>query len=433
MRVLVTGGYGLIGSAVLARLQREGHALIGAGRDLQTARRRFPYCRWIAADFRQLTQPEDWAPLLAGIDAVVNCVGVLQDGIRDDVRRVQADATIALFAACEAAGVRRVVHVSAIGAEEGAPSDFARSKAAAENDLARRDLDWAILRPGLVLAPAAYGGTALLRAVAAFPFITPLVVGEARVQIVGIDDLTETVAFLLRAGRAGEGPLGRRASRSVPASGYRRRDAGMARISRPGPPCRSPAGRPLPSADAPTRSDGSAGGARRAQPRLRSFPPVSSATRRAWMAATGIEPTSLAETLARHPAGIQDRWFARLYLLKPIAIGGLALFWIATGLLALGPGWDAALGYLEVAGFKPGLAETTLVVGSLFDIAVGLLLLWQKAARGTLVVMLVATIGYLIVGTIAAPGLWLDPLGPFTKIVPMLLATLFALAIIDER
>ena len=86
-----------------------------------------------------------------------------------------------------------------------------------------------------------------------------------------------------------------------------------------------------------------------------------------------------------------------------------------------------------MAGFAPGAAETTLVVGSLFDIAVGLLLLWQKAARGTLIVMFVATIGYLIVGTATAPGLWLDPLGPFTKIVPMLFATLFTLAIIDER
>jgi uncharacterized protein YbjT (DUF2867 family) len=432
MRVLVTGGYGLIGSAVLARLQREGHALIGAGRDLRTARRRFPYCRWIAADFRRLTQPEDWTPLLAGIDAVVNCVGVLQDGIRDDVRRVQADATIALFAACEAAGVRRVVHVSAIGAEEGAPSDFARSKAAAENDLAHRDLDWAILRPGLVLAPAAYGGTALLRAVAAFPFITPLVVGEARVQIVGIDDLIETVAFLLRE----DTPAKVRWDVAHPEV-YRLRDIVVAMRGWLGFPSRPAVPLPRWKTSAISRCADALGWLGwRSPARSTALAQLSAGVvgyPAGWMAATGIEPTSLAETLARHPAGIQDRWFARLYLLKPIAIGGLALFWIATGLLALGPGWDAALGYLEVAGFKPGLAETTLVVGSLFDIAVGLLLLWRKAARGTLVVMLLATIGYLIVGTIAAPGLWLDPLGPFTKIVPMLLATLFALAIIDER
>ena len=57
--------------------------------------------------------------MLQGIDAVVNCVGVLQDGARDDVRRVQVEATTALFAACERGGVRRVIHISAIGASRG--------------------------------------------------------------------------------------------------------------------------------------------------------------------------------------------------------------------------------------------------------------------------------------------------------------------------
>src|SRR5262249_35583833 len=56
----------------------------------------------------------------------------------------------------------------------------------------------------------------------------------------------------------------------------------------------------------------------------------------AWMAETGITPRSLTAILAERPASVQDRWFARLYLLKPLAIVGLALFWIVTGLIALG-------------------------------------------------------------------------------------------------
>jgi hypothetical protein len=73
------------------------------------------------------------------------------------------------------------------------------------------------------------------------------------------------------------------------------------------------------------------------------------------------------------------------------------------------------------------------VLASLFDVAVGLLLLWRRAARATLFAMLVASTGYLILGTATAPGLWLDPLGPYTKIVPALIATLLTLAIVDER
>ena len=104
MRVLVTGAYGLIGAACLARLHVAGHEVVAAGRSLRSARRRLPYAQWIAADFRRLASAEAWQPLLQGIDAVVNCVGVLQDGWRDDVQRIQQAGTVALFDACQRAG-----------------------------------------------------------------------------------------------------------------------------------------------------------------------------------------------------------------------------------------------------------------------------------------------------------------------------------------
>src|SRR5262249_56405039 len=69
-----------------------------------------------------------------------------------------------------------------------------------------------------------------------------------------------------------------------------------------------------------------------------------------WIAATGIKPKSLADILAERPASVQDRWFARLYLLKPLAIVCLALFWIATGLIALGPARASSLAHLDAAG-----------------------------------------------------------------------------------
>ena len=47
--------------------------------------------------------------------------------------------------------------------------------------------------------------------------------------------------------------------------------------------------------------------------------------------------------------------------------------------------------------------------------------------------MIVATFGYLLVGTITAPELWFDPLGPYTKIIPMLVGSVLTLAILDER
>src|SRR3954470_4348712 len=100
MRVLVTGAYGLIGSACLARLRRDGHELLALGRALNVARRRFPYAQWIAGDFAELTTADAWQAKLTGVEAVVNCVGVLQDGARDDTAQVHVAATCALFDAC---------------------------------------------------------------------------------------------------------------------------------------------------------------------------------------------------------------------------------------------------------------------------------------------------------------------------------------------
>src|SRR5262245_29455512 len=122
MRVLVTGAYGLIGSAILARLHRDGHGLVGAGRSIAVARRRFPYAQWIVADFHALTTAAQWVPLLAGIDAVVNCVGAFQHSLRDDLRSIHVAAPLALFDACTQAGVRRVIHVSALGAGAAGPT-----------------------------------------------------------------------------------------------------------------------------------------------------------------------------------------------------------------------------------------------------------------------------------------------------------------------
>jgi nucleoside-diphosphate-sugar epimerase len=117
MRCLVTGAYGFIGSGVVAALRRHGVSVVGAGRDLDLAHRIHPEIEWIACDFNTDVAVAQWLPRLRGIDAVVNCVGILQDSLRDDADRIHAAATIALFQACAAADVKRLVHVSAVSAE----------------------------------------------------------------------------------------------------------------------------------------------------------------------------------------------------------------------------------------------------------------------------------------------------------------------------
>src|ERR1700724_2731935 len=196
---MVTGASGLIGSAITARLISAGHNLFGLARNAKEEARRRTDAQWRTCDIARMTQSGFWVPYLDGVDAVVNCAGVLQDGPDDSTRGVHVDGISALFAACEQTGVRRVVHFSAIGVDREAPTEFSRTKLEGDRMLIACDLDWVILRPSVVIGRPAYGGSALFRGLAAFP-VLPVMPDTGLLQVVQLDDVADTVLFFLAPG-----------------------------------------------------------------------------------------------------------------------------------------------------------------------------------------------------------------------------------------
>jgi uncharacterized protein YbjT (DUF2867 family) len=378
-----------------------------------------------------MRDPADWEPHLRGVDAVVNCAGILQDGPGNSTSGVHEHGISALFHACERHGVRRIVHLSAVGVDRATPTDFSRSKLAGDKALMALDLDWVILRPSVVIGRAAYGGSALMRGLASLTLV-PKVPATAPLQIVHLDDVVDAIAFFVRT----DAPA-RMALDVVGPKRLAYEDVvGMFRRWMRWPPATVIAV-PAWAATLMYRL-GDAIALLGWQPPIRSTARLEmerGATGDAshFAKIMGQQPRDVERSLGTEPASVQERWFARLYLLKPLVFGIFALFWMSTGIVSLGPGWERGVELVMEGGTSRTLAVLAVLSGGLADTLIGIAIAFRRTARLGLYAAFLISIAYAVIGTILVPRLWLDPLGPMLKIGPIMVFNLVALAILDDR
>ena len=430
MRILILGGYGFIGAELMRACRAAGLDVVGLGRSADTGRRLVPDAAWIGADMARLDAPDKWMPHLRGIDVIVNAAGALQDGARDDLEAIHHRSIAALVAAAEQAGVKRFIQISAPGAEANASTAFMRTKAAGDAAVRASSLDWIILKPGLVIGRGAYGGTALLRMLAGFPLMTPLVHASARVQTVAIEDVAAAVVAALK----GEAPM-RRDYALVEDASHSLRDIvrGFRRQLGFAPAAFEP--------DLPEWTAGPVGAIADVAGWLGWRTPLRStalkimregvvADAAAWRAATGRSFASFDETLADIPGTAQERLFARAQLALPVMVMTLASFWIASGVIGLLE-IDRAAAHLRALG--PAASTALVGAASFLDIAIGAAILFRPTARRACLASLLVSALYLLAGTITEPHLWLDPFGVLVKVFPAMALAAAAAVILEER
>ena len=426
MRVLVTGANGFIGTSVVAGLNAAGHEVVAA------MRRPAPVAgarSIIACDFSRDVDPEIWKARLVGIDAVVNCAGILRETGTDTFQHVHIDAPLALFRACAATGARRAIQLSALGEPD--DGEFIASKHRCDQALAELDLDWLILRPGLVYsAHGAYGGTTLLRALAALPGVLVLPGdGAQSMRPIALEDLVAAIVAALAKHEVRAQVIELVGYETLTLREYLlawRRWFGLrTRLTIMAP-------RVLTNLAITIGEWYGRGPLCRVIANLLERDRIGGADALAHtQALLDRPPLALAQALAQRPSDARDLLQARWYLVRPLLLAALFIVWIGSAIA--GFSISDAVADATLPGWSPALVHAAALLGSFADLGLGFALLTGWRTRLVLILMLAIVLAYTLLIGIARPMHWLDPFGGLLKNIAIIAMILGLLALDTDR
>lgn len=413
MNILLCGANGFIGR----RLERE---LLAAGHVVIRGVRTRHGCSDIEVDYVRDVTPEAWLPRLAGVDAVINAVGIISEAGDATFDRIHRDSPIALFEACVQAGVRHVVQISALGgADETVLTPYMRSKREADIHMMRLPLRWTIFRPSLIVGVDGESSR-MFRTLASLPVLALPGRGKQQVQPVHIDDVCAAIIRALSSDRRESGIIN---AVGPAAMSYRQMlehyrtlmglDTGWS-ISIPMPLMRMVAtvGSSLPQRllNPDTLFMLEQGNTADARP-FESLVGRALKEPRSWF--PSVTPGMLR-------AEATSSW------LRPLFQFALAAVWIITGLLSLGiyPVEDS-YALLAQVGLHGTPASLALYGAAVLDIVLGIATL-AYPGRWLWRLQIIIMAGYTVIISFFLPEFWLHPFGPILKNVPIL-ALLIAL------
>lgn len=417
MVILITGVTGFIGRHLAAALRASGHRVIGVSRSATGPDA-------VRADFARDVDAETWVPRLAGVDVVVNAVGILRESGAQTFAAVHTQAPRALFEACGRVGLRRVIQLSALGADAGA-SGYFRSKRGADEYLQSLPLDWTIVQPSLVYGA---GGTSakMFTMFASLPVIGVPGHGDQWVQPIHIDDLVASIVALCREPLALREKLplvGPRAMRYRDMLLELRAAMGLRRA-------------PILSMPMPFMKLG----ARIAELSPRSL--LDRETLAMLEAGNLADPAATARLLGRAPRDLGTfierdtrtsvAHIAQLAWLLPLLRYSIAIVWIWTGIVSLGlyPR-EASLDLLYRTGVPAVLAPLMLYGAAVLDLLFGFATFFMRRRRWLWLGQIALILLYTVIITFKLPEFWLHPYGPILKNLPML-AALYMLYVFEE-
>lgn len=403
--MLLVGATGFIGRHLHRALEDAGHEVVPAARSAAPG--------VLQVDLGRDTDASVWRPRLAGIDVVINAAGAFVERAGNRLDALHEAGPVALFDAAAQQGVRRVIQLSALGADSGSTHYYA-SKHAADRHLAQLPVDWAILQPSLVFGP---GGTssAVMLCIATMPMLVLPRLFRSSVQPVHIDDLSAAVVALVDGAPAPRAPVavvgasacslrdylqGLRQQLGLPRARIIEIPDGLIRLGRLLPPL-SRSG--LLGEDAMKML---------AAGNTASFESLAALLGRAPREAAAFIPRALAPALSTQ---------ATLAWTLPLLRWSIAVLWLVSGLVSIGifP-LSQSYAMLAAVGIPPQWQPAMLFGAAGFDIALGIAVLLYGGRAVVWWLQILLVLFYTVVITLWLPAFWLHPFGPITKNIPLL-------------
>ena len=203
MKVLVTGATGFVGREVSRQLHGAAHEIHFLARRPGSASAY--YLEWeLKAQVHcgDILETKSLSAAMAGCDAVVHLVGIISEVGLQTYERVHAEGTRNMVAAARSAGVKRFIHMSALGTKPGAHSRYHQSKWAAEEAVRTSGLDWTIFRPSIVYGKGD-GFVNLFARMSRFSPALPLIGGgRTKFQPVAVENVARCFVAALTEPRA---------------------------------------------------------------------------------------------------------------------------------------------------------------------------------------------------------------------------------------
>ncbi len=379
MKILLLGGTGFIGNALFNTLVVNHHVLVGSRSPIDG----YPF--WVKVDF---LKPINWDSILEEVSLVINTIGIIEG----DFKTVQSTAPLLLYKKCKQKGIG-VIHISAIGADiDNPPTPFLSSKKITDNFLLNYDKA-KVIYPGIVIGKKGKS-TRFFKELSQLPII-PLLSNKTLpfIHINQLSLLVDNVVARFDSYPAKIYALSKPESLKTIFSSIKGKKARFITL----PKCLF-------------------------DTLFFVFPKFSVGIFNKntfvlfnTISATNYEPTFPEVSKSITPSSLEKGE----ELPKIIALYALSFIWVVSGLVSLFS-WDESFKIMEEIGSSKRVAYLFIVLGSFWDLLLGVLILLKKYRKKIIILQVLTILVYMAILSFFAPHYWLHPFGVLTKNIPLL-------------